>query len=52
VFENGVMRKVFGVKRDKYQETGDNFVMRNFMICTFHQLTGRNISNNEICLEV
>jgi hypothetical protein len=32
VFENRVLRKVLGQKREEEQETGENYAMRNFMI--------------------
>jgi hypothetical protein len=34
VFENGVLRRVFGPKRDEVTENGENYIMRSFMICT------------------
>jgi hypothetical protein len=36
VFENRVLRKIFGPKRD--EETGENCITRSFMICTLHQV--------------
>jgi hypothetical protein len=34
VFENRVLRRVFGAK----QGSGENVIMRSFMICTPHPL--------------
>jgi hypothetical protein len=36
VFEN----KAFGTKRDEVTGSGENFVMRSFMICTYSTLFG------------
>jgi hypothetical protein len=38
VFENKVLRRIFGSKRDEV--TGDwiNFIMRSLMICTPHPI--------------
>jgi hypothetical protein len=33
VFENGVLRGVFGCKRDEVTGSGENCIMRSFMIC-------------------
>jgi hypothetical protein len=38
VFENRVLRGIFGAKRDEYQGNGRNYIMRNPMICTAHTL--------------
>jgi hypothetical protein len=34
VFENRVLRGVFGPKRDEGQGSRENFIMRSLMICT------------------
>ena len=34
VFENRVLRRIFGPKRDKVKGIGENDVMRSLMICT------------------
>jgi len=34
VFENRVLRRIFGPKRD--EGSGGNYIMRNLMICTAH----------------
>jgi hypothetical protein len=36
VFKNRVLRRIFGLKKDAV--TGDNFIMRSFMICTAHPI--------------
>ena len=38
VFENRVLRRIFGPKRDGKQENGENYIMRNLMICTPHPI--------------
>jgi hypothetical protein len=38
VFENGVPRKIFGHKRDEVTGTGENCIMRSFVICTPQQI--------------
>jgi len=34
VFENRVLRKVFGSKRDGVTGSGEDYITRSFMICT------------------
>ena len=34
VFENRVLRRVFGPKRDEVTGNGENYIMRSFVICT------------------
>jgi hypothetical protein len=34
VFEDRVLRRVFGPKRDKVTGNGENYIMRSLMICT------------------
>jgi hypothetical protein len=42
VFENRVLRRIFGPKR-KWQEVGEDCIMRSFMTCTLQQiLLGRS----------
>jgi hypothetical protein len=38
VFENNVLRKIFGPKRDEVTEKRKYYVTRNFMLCTPHQI--------------
>jgi hypothetical protein len=37
LFENRVLRRIFGSKRDKFQGNGENY-MRSFRTCTDHLL--------------
>jgi hypothetical protein len=34
VFENSVLRRVFGPRRAEVKGTGENYVMKSLMICT------------------
>jgi hypothetical protein len=34
VFENRVLRRIFGPKRDEVTGNGENYIMRSWMICT------------------
>jgi hypothetical protein len=36
VFENGVLRRIFGIKRDEVTGSGENHMMRSLMICIPH----------------
>jgi hypothetical protein len=36
VFENRVLRRIFGPKRDEVKEGGENCILRNSMICTLY----------------
>jgi hypothetical protein len=46
VFENRVLRRIFGPKKEDVTESGEDYVTTSFMICTPHQrLFGR--SNQE-----
>jgi hypothetical protein len=36
VFENRVLRGIFGPKRDEVTGNGENYIMRNLMFCTPH----------------
>jgi len=38
VFENRVLRRIFGPKRNKVTGGGENYIMRSFMICTPHPI--------------
>jgi hypothetical protein len=39
VFENRVLRRIFGSKRDEVsQEVGENCITRSFVICTLRQV--------------
>jgi hypothetical protein len=38
VFENRVLRRIFGPKRDGVTEVGENCIMRSCMVCTLHPI--------------
>jgi hypothetical protein len=38
VFENRVLRRIFGPKRDEVKGNGEDYIKRNLMTCTHHQL--------------
>jgi hypothetical protein len=38
VFENRVLRRIFGPKRDEVTGSGEDYITRNLMICTHHQI--------------
>ena len=38
LFENRVLRKIFGPKTDEVTGNGENYIMMNLMICTAHQI--------------
>jgi hypothetical protein len=40
VFENGVLRGIFGPKRDEVTEKGNgqNYIVKSLMICTPHPI--------------
>jgi hypothetical protein len=38
VFENRVLRGIFEPKRDELRGSGENYIMRSFIICTAHQI--------------
>jgi len=38
VFENRVLRRIFGPKRDEVTGSGENYVTSSLMICTAHQI--------------
>jgi hypothetical protein len=37
VFENRVLRRIFGPKRDEVR-SGENYIMRSLMICILHSV--------------
>jgi hypothetical protein len=43
VFENRVLRRIFGPERDKVTGDWNNCIMRSFTICTLHQEKIRKI---------
>jgi hypothetical protein len=38
VFENRVLRRIFGPKRDEVTGSGENYIMRSIMNCTAHPI--------------
>jgi hypothetical protein len=38
VFENRVLRRIFGPKREEAQGSGEDYITRSFMICTPHHI--------------
>jgi len=40
VFENRVLRRIFGPKRDEELGCGENYIMMSLMICTHQILFG------------
>jgi hypothetical protein len=41
VFENSVLRTIFGPKRDEATGNGEDCITRNLMTCTHHQILFR-----------
>jgi hypothetical protein len=39
VFENKVLRRIFGPKRDEVRGSGEDYITRSFMLCTSHQVS-------------
>jgi hypothetical protein len=35
---NRLLTEIFGPKREKVMEDGENYIVRSFMICTPHQI--------------
>ena len=38
VFENRVLRRVLGPKRDEVTANGENYIMRSLVICTLYRI--------------
>jgi hypothetical protein len=38
MFENRVLRRIFGPKRDEVTGEWRNYITRSFVICTLHQV--------------
>jgi len=36
MFQNRVLRRIFGPKRDEVKGSGENYIMRSFMTCILH----------------
>ena len=47
VFENRVLRRIFGPKRDEVIVSGENYIMRSIVICTPHQILFWCINDEE-----
>jgi hypothetical protein len=39
VFENRVLRRIFGPRRDEAKDSGEDYITRNLMTCTHHQIS-------------
>ena len=38
VYENRVLKRIFGHKREEGTGSGENYIMRSLMICTAHSI--------------
>jgi hypothetical protein len=38
VFENGMLGRIFGLKRDEVRGGGEDYTMRSLMFCTPHPI--------------
>jgi len=38
VFENTVLRGIFGFKTDEVKESGENYIRKRLMICILHPI--------------
>jgi hypothetical protein len=38
MFENRVLRRIFGPRRDEATGSGEHYITRNLMTCTHHQI--------------
>jgi len=38
VFENRVLRRIFGPKRDEIQGSGEDYIMKSLIICPLHRI--------------
>jgi hypothetical protein len=48
VFENRVLRRIFGPKRDEVAGSGGIYIILSLTICTPHQIFGDPIEKNGI----
>jgi hypothetical protein len=39
VFESGVLKRIFGPKRDEVMGNGEYYIIRNIMVCTPHPIS-------------
>jgi hypothetical protein len=35
-FENRVLKRIFGFKRDEFKRSGEKYIMRSLIMCTAH----------------
>jgi hypothetical protein len=53
MFEKRVLRKIRGLKRDKVQGSGEDYITRSFMICAPNQiLFGQDEWDGQVVLHV
>jgi hypothetical protein len=38
VFENTMLRRIFGPKKDEVTRSGENYIIKSLVICTPHQI--------------
>jgi hypothetical protein len=48
VFENRVLRRIFGPKMNEEQRKGENYIWRSLMICTHQIVFGWSVKKNEM----
>jgi len=49
VFENRVLRRIYGPKRDEVTGSGENYITMTLMICIVHQIySGDQLKKNEM----
>jgi len=48
VFENRVLRRIFGPKRDEVTGSREKYIMRSLMICSHPYFSGDQIEKNEM----
>lgn len=46
VFENRNVKRIFGYLREEVQESGENYMMRNFIFCTVHRILRKTEEDN------
>jgi hypothetical protein len=39
VFENRALGRIFGTRREKCREVGEDYIMRSFVTCTLHKIS-------------
>jgi len=39
VFENRLLRRILNLRGKKWREAGEDFTLRSFLTCTFHQIS-------------